>query len=249
MEQMAQAPSNFQSYDATKKTQTPGTEQIPIRSSKIQKSTTMLVSITLVMIIIIVVFGSVIYFKKVFIKNSHSPIPTSHTAVVTMPPEKILPIPNSPNDGASVNTAIYGSGDAASYSAKVIQVILNPPIQGDLPDKGFAYVEVDLSATNHGSQSGPIPGNFYIEDNGIFFDAVSVSKERAGSMGGYFNKHVTVPGKEFLYSTTIHPGQTIDNTYLIFQTYEIKNGDHGHLLWNNGGNDKTNKLYGFYASF
>jgi len=127
------------------------------------------------------------------------------------------------------NTYAIGNGFAAGYEVKVTNVVLNPHYSGDPPNKGFVYVEVDMTVTNIGRKKGTLPGSLlYRNENGKVYTSADMVGALPPSMSMYANKNVFIPQKTSLSAVMLSPGQQRADTYLIFQ---VKPKDTGQLVW------------------
>jgi TM2 domain len=138
---------------------------------------------------------------------------------------------------ASSTTALgqtaYGSSVASGLAVKVTQVIPNPAVQGDAPDPGTEYLEVDLSVTNNSKVATIVPGTFVYQTatGNLLYTADSLGKPPV-----YPNKNVQIPDEQPLSMLNVAPHQTDSSHYLI---YQVSSADGGKLIWYQGYYDTT----------
>lgn len=122
-----------------------------------------------------------------------------------------------------------GSGGAAGLAIKVEQVLPGPQTEGDAPDAGTVYLEIDMSVSNGTRDLMIVPGTFYYRADAGKLVATATS---TGDPKYYPNKNVRIAGKESLDGLSLPAGQTDAKHYLIFQVPSSDKA--GKLIWYDG---------------
>jgi|ERR1700722_1874413 len=205
----------------------PNTTAAPLSSKKDknqQEKNNKILRIVVVFFFILILgeLGFVFLYHKSAFKQLFPSIPSllqtqiPHSVSATSIPNGTTALPTT--------TTKFGAAGTACCKITIDNVILNPSVNGDPPNNGLQYLEIDLSVTNTGNTAGAIPGSFYYQNAaGKVFSSADVK-----GPGQYSNKNVTIPNKKSIYAVELIPGQIVKDVYLL---YQITPGDKGKLDW------------------
>lgn len=146
-----------------------------------------------------------------------------------------------PTPSATSETPLGTEVKATDFSVKVLKVVRNPQVTGELPDTGMEYIEVDIWAQNLGTTKTSIPGKFYYQtEKGE--ELVTANTFGTDSPG----KQVEVAGKERLVAVFLAPGEVSSDKILI---YQVPKGDKGKLIWHEDSFGTDSPKVGIFTLF
>lgn len=132
------------------------------------------------------------------------------------------------NTTSSAEIALGESSTQENVKVTVLSVNNAPTTEGDAPDAGKHYLQINLSATNLGTSMKSVPGNFvYKTASGEELNTVTTFSSSSTTMP----KDVQLTDKKMFVAVFLDSQETSDDSALLF---EVPVGDVGSLLWKDG---------------